>query len=68
MSTQEGVTFFCTNWIKGPNRRNGKFSVQKIPLNGHLLHQRLIAHVSGIVFAVVKTNLFVKRAVLILIM
>ena len=31
MNTHEGVTFFFPNWIKGRNRRNGKFPVQKIP-------------------------------------
>ena len=37
MNTHEGVTFFFPDWIKGPNRRNGKFPVQKIPL-GRVFH------------------------------
>lgn len=30
MNTHEGEMFFSPNWVKGPNRKNGQFPVQRI--------------------------------------
>ena len=44
MNTLEGVMFCSSLWVIGPNRRNGKFLVYKIPLNADLVYEELIAH------------------------